>query len=113
MSNRVTAVAVAFILLIASATFADDSPDKTDTPALPKDTEKWAIGAAICIGLSVLVEIALKVLVTLYIVRDAPKRGMDPLIWIVIAVFAEVIGLIVYLCVRKPKLVERPDLDAT
>jgi hypothetical protein len=50
----------------------------------------------------VLADILLKVLVILYIVRDAPKRGMDPLIWIIVAVFAEVIGLIVYLCVRQP-----------
>ena len=63
---------------------------------------EWAWAAVICVGVAVLAEVALKVVVILYVLRDAPKRGMDPTVWVVVAVFAEVIALIVYLCVRQP-----------
>jgi hypothetical protein len=97
MSIRASAIAAVLLLSTAGVALADDQ-------AVKDEARTWAMGAVICIGLSVLMEIVLKVAVILYIVRDAPKRGMDPLIWIIVAVFAEVIGLIVYICIRKPLL---------
>jgi hypothetical protein len=73
----------------------------------PPDLAGWAVGAAACVAVVVLAEVAMKAAVIWYVLRDAPRRGMDPLPWVIVAVFAELIGLIVYLCVRQP--VKEPD----
>jgi hypothetical protein len=100
MSNRAGLIAVAVVLMSAAAASADLGPPGRGPGQ--NDARAWAGVAVICIGAAIALDIMLKVLVILYIVRDARRRAMNPLPWIIVAVFAEVIALIIYLCVRQP-----------
>jgi predicted amidophosphoribosyltransferase len=45
----------------------------------------------------------------IFVYRDAGKRGMEPLVWVIVAVLVPYfIGLIAYLLVRQPILVTCP-----
>lgn len=46
----------------------------------------------------------------IYVHRDAKKRGMNPILWTLIAIFVPYfIGLIIYLVVRKPEIKTCPE----
>ena len=50
-----------------------------------------------------LVWFALAIIIAVYVYRDAEKRGMGGALWLVIILVTGIIGLIVYLVVRKPE----------
>ncbi len=48
-----------------------------------------------------------------YIYRDAGRRGMNQLLWVLIAIFTpNLLGIIIYLVLRKPILAECPTCHA-
>lgn len=55
----------------------------------------------------ILVVLYIKLLIWVY--RDAKKRNMDEVIWLLIAVFTGIIGLIIYLIVRDPIVPEKTE----
>ena len=42
-------------------------------------------------------------LLCVWVYRDAQKRGMNGVLWLIIVLIANIIGLIVYLIVREPE----------
>lgn len=59
------------------------------------------ISSLISILIMVLFAIAIPVLIGIYVYNDANRRGMNALLWTVVAVFApSLIGFIIYLLVR-------------
>lgn len=53
------------------------------------------------------------VLICVWVYRDANKRGMDGALWLIIVIFMHIIGLIIYLIVRKPETVPRTAVSIT
>jgi hypothetical protein len=48
------------------------------------------------------------VFLCVWVYRDANKHGMDGTLWLIIVLFTHLIGLIIYLIVRKPETVPGP-----
>lgn len=71
------------------------------------DAAAFAGGMLCIIGVAAIIGLVIKVLIIVFIVSDAKKRGMDPTVWVILEVFVGLVGLIVYLCVREPLLTER------
>ncbi len=44
-------------------------------------------------------------LLCLWVYRDAQRRGMDAVLWLIVVLVGNIIGLIVYLIVRNPETV--------
>jgi putative membrane protein len=58
------------------------------------------------VGLILLIPIiwfVIAILFCIWVYRDAESRGMSGALWLIIVLIAGIIGLIVYLVVRKPK----------
>ncbi|MEM4728253.1 MAG: PLDc N-terminal domain-containing protein [Thermoplasmata archaeon] len=51
-------------------------------------------------------------MVVVWVYRDAESRGMSGVLWLIVVLIAGIIGLIVYLIVRKPKLSQMPPYGA-
>lgn len=43
------------------------------------------------------------ILLCIWVYRDAESRGMSGVLWLIVVLIAGIIGLIIYLVVRKPK----------
>ena len=43
------------------------------------------------------------ILICIWVYRDAQSRGMSGLLWALVTFFLSIIGLIIYLVVRKPR----------
>ena len=72
--------------------------------AVAQDTVNNGGGAAGCIGGAIggLIGLAIAIGLTYFVYTDAKKRGMDnPALWAVLTFFTGLIGLIIYLLVRK------------
>jgi len=108
MSIRAAAIAALLLLATADNVLAQVGPQnqRRNQQADP-DAAAAAVGGMICVGVAVVIGIALKVLIIVFIITDARKRGMDPTLYVLIEIFVGIIGLIVYLCVREP-LVSEP-----
>ncbi len=64
--------------------------------------------ACLALFLILLVVIAVPLCLGMYVYQDAKSRGMEPLLWALIAVLApSFIGLIIYLVVRKDHLIAK------
>lgn len=46
----------------------------------------------------------LAIVLCIWVYRDAQKRGMNGALWLIIVLIAGIIGLIIYLVVRKDKV---------
>ena len=101
MSIRCGLIAAGVVLVFVGPVLADVGPPGPDG-RVRDGRAAFYTAAAVCAGVAILFELALKVIVIWYILRDSRKRGTDPTIWVILAIFAEVIALIVYLCVRPP-----------
>jgi len=56
---------------------------------------------------------AISIFLCIWVYRDAQSRGMDGVLWLIIVLFANVVGLIVYLIVReekRPEQLARPSI---
>ncbi len=61
----------------------------------------WAwpwIGFAVFVGLAML---AIWIAILIWVYRDAEKRGMNGAIWVLVAIFLHLIGLLIYFIVRS------------
>lgn len=68
---------------------------------LPVEQLEWIFFGGIC-----LIPIAwfvISILLCIWVYRDAESRGMNGALWLIIVLIAGIIGLIVYLVVRKEK----------
>ena len=48
------------------------------------------------------------IMICLWVYRDAESRGMNGALWVIIVIFTNIIGLIIYLIVRESKLTAPP-----
>ena len=44
------------------------------------------------------------ILICIWVYRDAESRGMSGVLWLIVTLIAGIIGLIIYLVVRKPRV---------
>jgi len=65
----------------------------------------WGFGAIFC--LIPLVWFIIGILLCIWVYRDAESRGMNGVLWLIIVLIAGLIGLIIYLVVRKEKAPSR------
>jgi hypothetical protein len=61
----------------------------------------FGIGLLIC--LIPLVWFIIGILLCIWVYRDAENRGMNGVLWLIVVLIAGIIGLIIYLVVRKDK----------
>ena len=108
MSIRVGLTALALILAFAEPVLAQ-APGGRNPNQAGNDAGAAAagIGALVCVGVSILIGLGIKIWIILFIIKDAKRRGMDPTVWVILEIFVGLVGLIVYLCVREPLLSER------
>jgi hypothetical protein len=48
------------------------------------------------------------ILICIWVYKDAESRGMSGVLWLIVALLLGLIGLIIYLVVRKPKIMAPP-----
>jgi hypothetical protein len=68
---------------------------------------EW-IGLGIA-GLACLIPVVwfiISILLCVWVYRDAEARGMGGVLWLIVVIITGIIGLIIYLIVRKPKSTE-------
>src|SRR5262245_35488594 len=104
MSIRAAAIAALLLVATAGNLFAQVGPQNQR-----RNQADAAAGVVVtCVGLvGLVIGIAIKFLIIVFIVTDARKRGMDPTMRVILEIFVGIVGLIVYLCVREPLLSER------
>jgi hypothetical protein len=74
---------------------------------LPIEQLEWALfGGIVCI--IPVVWFIVGILLCIWVYRDAESRGMSGALWLIIVLIAGIIGLIIYLVVRKDKRSEAP-----
>ena len=74
---------------------------------LPIEQLEWAFfGGIVC--LIPVVWFIVGLLLCIWVYRDAESRGMGGALWLIIVLIASIIGLIIYLVVRKDKKPEPP-----
>src|SRR5262245_48859509 len=110
MSIRAGLIAAVLVVASAGDALAQVGPQgprqNQNQGAKDAGAAAGAAGALLCIGVAVLIGLAVKVAIIWFIITDARKRGMDPTVWVLIEIFVGIIGLIIYLCVREPLLSE-------
>ena len=62
---------------------------------------EWLLVGGVCI--IPIVWFVIGILLCIWVYRDAEKRGMNGVLWLIITLIAGIIGLIIYLVVRKPE----------
>lgn len=65
--------------------------------------EEWLFGLGLIFCLIPIVWFVIAILLCIWVYRDAESRGMNGVLWLIIVLIAGIIGLIVYLVVRKEK----------
>ncbi len=71
-------------------------------PILPGQLEWFFIGAGLLCFLPI-VWFIVSILLCIWVYRDAESRGMSGVLWLIVVLIAGIIGLIIYLIVRKDK----------
>jgi hypothetical protein len=66
-------------------------------------TEWVGLGFAGLLCLIPLVWFIISILLCIWVYRDAESRGMSGVLWLIVVIITGIIGLIVYLVVRKPE----------
>jgi len=61
---------------------------------------EWLVGAFCLIPLLWLI---ISILLCVWVYRDAESRGMSGVLWLIVVIITGIIGLIIYLLVRKDK----------
>jgi len=61
------------------------------------------LGLGLLFCLIPIVWFVIAILLCIWVYRDAESRGMNGVLWLIIVLIAGIIGLIVYLVVRKEK----------
>lgn len=69
--------------------------------AIAQEELLWGFGLLVC--LIPVVWFIIAILLCIWVYRDAESRGMNGVLWLIVVLIAGIIGLIVYLVVRKEK----------
>jgi len=64
---------------------------------------EWLIGLGVLFILLPIIWFIIAILLCIWVYRDAESRGMNGALWLIIVLIAGIIGLMVYLVVRKEK----------
>ena len=64
---------------------------------------EWLVGLGLIFCLIPIVWFVIAILLCIWVYRDAESRGMNGVLWLIIVLIAGIIGLIIYLVVRKEK----------
>lgn len=70
---------------------------------VPIEQAESVPGLVLVIVLAVLAWFIIAILLCVWVYRDAESRGMSGVLWLIVVIIGSVIGLIVYLIVRKEK----------
>src|SRR5262245_65702307 len=98
MSIRAAAIAAVLLVATAGNVFAQVGPQNQRRNQADADAAAAAAGGVMCVVLvGLVIGIALKVLIIVFIVTDARKRGMDPAACVRPELFVGIIGLSVHL----------------
>jgi heme/copper-type cytochrome/quinol oxidase subunit 2 len=65
--------------------------------------EEWLFGLGLLFCLIPIVWFIIAILLCIWVYRDAESRGMNGVLWLIVVLIAGIIGLIIYLVVRKEK----------
>jgi hypothetical protein len=84
----------------------------TGNAAAQADIGMFGLGLVMCVLILVIVPIVIAILVGIWMYRDANKRGMSGILWLLLLIGAAflfnfigfIIIIIIYLVVRKPEL---------
>lgn len=68
--------------------------------------EQAVIILLVCLAL--IIWLIISILLCVWVYRDAESRGMNGVLWLIVVLIGGIIGLIVYLIVRKEKLPPPP-----
>ena len=101
-SRNVPAFVLALLLLLLCAPLALAQLPDSDTSGAAGAFAGAAVLIWGCACAAVLVGIAIKVAICVFIWKDTQARGTDPVMWLVLAIFFDIIVLIVWLIVRPP-----------
>ncbi|MGC8913391.1 MAG: hypothetical protein ACP5LE_05610 [Thermoplasmata archaeon] len=63
--------------------------------------EVWGYESVVCLIFSI-IWLIIWILIGIWVYKDAEKRGMGGVLWLIVVVLLGLIGLIIYLVVRKP-----------
>ncbi len=67
------------------------------------DSYDWMAGLYGMICFAALAWFIIGILLCIWVYRDAERRGMNGALWLIVVLIAGIIGLIIYLIVRKDK----------
>jgi len=73
--------------------------------------EEWAWGLAGLFCLIPIVWLIIAILLCVWVYRDAESRGMSGVLWLIVVIITGIIGLIIYLVVRKEKAPPGPPAE--
>ena len=62
---------------------------------------EWIFASALC--LIPIIWFIIGILLCIWVYRDAESRGMSGVLWLIVVIITGIIGLIIYLVVRKEK----------
>ncbi len=96
--------ALASLLLLVCGALA--LAQQNNPPNFPPEAGAAAGGAialyCACVGIAVLIGVAVEVAILVFVYRDAKARGADPMLWMILCFFTNWIGLVIWLIVRPP-----------
>ena len=99
--HKMRPFALAFLLMLLFGTLAlAQQPNNRQ----PTDDQKISLivlfvtGGCVCS----LVYLAMKIAILVFVYRDAQARGAEPMLWLVLCIFTDLLGLIIWLIVRPP-----------
>ena len=65
--------------------------------------EEWLFGLSLLFCLIPIVWFVIAILLCIWVYRDAESRGMNGVLWLIVVLLTGIVGLIIYLVVRKEK----------
>ena len=65
--------------------------------------EEWLFGLSLLFCLIPIVWFVIAILLCIWVYRDAESRGMNGVLWLIVVLLTGLVGLIIYLVVRKEK----------
>jgi len=96
-----TMVMIGVLLLVGStAAQYEDHYDES------RDDDEWIGFVFICV--LIIVIFIISIVIAIWVYRDANSRGMDGTIWLIVVFVGSIVGLIVYLIIRKDHPVGSP-----
>ena len=99
MRHRKTAVCIlALLLLLLCAPLALAQNNLPDVPANAETPTGLIIG---CTCAFFIVALAINIAILVWVYKDAQARGAEPMLWLILVFFTGLIGLIIWLCVRR------------